>query len=63
MLTNTKNELELIGHLMRRAAFGVRTEELEALASTGYDAVVDDITKMPGARWFKGSTLNFAEST
>ena len=43
MLTNTKNELELIGHLMRRAAFGVRTEELEALASTGYDAVVDDL--------------------
>ena len=27
-----------------------------------YDTVVDDINKMPGARWFKGSTLNFAEN-
>ena len=27
-----------------------------------YDRVVDDITKMPGAKWFKGSTLNFAEN-
>ena len=27
-----------------------------------YDIVVDDIAKMPGARWFEGSTLNFAEN-
>ncbi|SVE27462.1 uncharacterized protein METZ01_LOCUS480316, partial [marine metagenome] len=27
-----------------------------------YDEIVDDISKMPGALWFKGSTLNFAEN-
>ena len=27
-----------------------------------YDQVVVDIDKMPGARWFTGSTLNFAEN-
>jgi acetoacetyl-CoA synthetase len=27
-----------------------------------YDQVVDDITKMPGARWFEGAQLNFAEN-
>ena len=27
-----------------------------------FNAVVDNINKMPGARWFKGSTLNFAEN-
>ena len=27
-----------------------------------YSQVVDDTSKMPGANWFKGSTLNFAEN-
>jgi acetoacetyl-CoA synthetase len=27
-----------------------------------YDQVVDDIKKMPGARWFEGARLNFAEN-
>jgi len=27
-----------------------------------YNAVIDDIGKMPGARWFEGATLNFAEN-
>jgi len=27
-----------------------------------YDEIVDDIAKMPGALWFRGSTLNFAEN-
>jgi len=30
--------------------------------SRPYDRVVDDITKMPGARWFEGARLNFAEN-
>jgi len=34
----------------------------EIKASRGYDSVVDDITKMPGARWFAGARLNFAEN-
>jgi acetoacetyl-CoA synthetase len=31
-------------------------------ASAGYTSVVDDVTKMPGARWFEGARLNFAEN-
>ena len=31
-------------------------------ASRGYDQVVDDLKKMPGAKWFPGARLNFAEN-
>ncbi|MBU2499636.1 MAG: AMP-binding protein, partial [Proteobacteria bacterium] len=31
-------------------------------ASKPYDQVVDDATKMPGAKWFSGAQLNFAEN-
>jgi acetoacetyl-CoA synthetase len=31
-------------------------------ASAPYTAVVDDATKMPGAQWFDGAQLNFAEN-
>ncbi len=31
-------------------------------ASRPYDQVVDDATKMPGAKWFSGAKLNFAEN-
>ena len=31
-------------------------------ASRGYDSVVDELTRFPGARWFVGSRLNFAEN-
>ena len=31
-------------------------------ASKGYNTVVDDVSKMPGAKWFIGSRLNFAEN-
>ena len=31
-------------------------------ASVPYTTVVDDATKMPGARWFDGARLNFAEN-
>src|SRR4030043_114278 len=31
-------------------------------ASKGYEMVVDDVTKMPGAKWFAGARLNFAEN-
>jgi acetoacetyl-CoA synthetase len=30
--------------------------------STGYDEVIDDLSKFPGASWFKGARLNFAEN-
>ena len=31
-------------------------------ASVPYDRVIDDANKMPGARWFDGARLNFAEN-
>jgi len=31
-------------------------------ASRGYTEVVDDLSKFPGARWFSGARLNFAEN-
>jgi acetoacetyl-CoA synthetase len=34
----------------------------QVIHSQPYDQVVDDITKMPGARWFEGAELNFAEN-
>ncbi|MBE0430795.1 MAG: acetoacetate--CoA ligase [Dehalococcoidia bacterium] len=34
----------------------------EIKASRGYDDIVDDIYKMPGAKWFAGARLNFAEN-
>ncbi len=31
-------------------------------ATKGYEQVIDDPAKMPGAKWFSGSRLNFAEN-
>ncbi|MCP4754127.1 MAG: acetoacetate--CoA ligase [Proteobacteria bacterium] len=31
-------------------------------ASKKYDRIVDDVGKMPGAKWFEGARLNFAEN-
>jgi acetoacetyl-CoA synthetase len=35
---------------------------VEIKASKPYTRVVDDVSKMPGARWFEGAELNFAEN-
>lgn len=32
------------------------------VASTPYETVLDDASKMPGAKWFDGARLNFAEN-
>jgi len=37
-------------------------EFADIIASKPYDQVIDDDTKMPGARWFTGARLNFAEN-
>ena len=37
-------------------------EFAEIKASKSYDQVIDDLTKMPGAKWFSGARLNFAEN-
>jgi len=39
----SSDDVALMGHLMRRAAFGARAEELETMAKQGYDAVVDGL--------------------
>lgn len=37
-------------------------EFAEIKTSRPYDQIVDDLTKMPGAKWFSGARLNFAEN-
>jgi acetoacetyl-CoA synthetase len=37
-------------------------EYARIIASQSYDRVVDDIHKMPGAKWFSGARLNFARN-
>jgi acetoacetyl-CoA synthetase len=37
-------------------------EFCEIKASRKFDTVIDDLHKMPGARWFNGAELNFAEN-
>ena len=37
------HDVELMGHLMRRAGFGAGYEELEARAAKGYEATVDEL--------------------
>ena len=34
----------------------------DIIASKPYDAVVDDLSKFPGAKWFPGARLNYAEN-
>ena len=43
MTTSTRTGVALMGHLMRRAAFGAPAGQLETLAARGYEAVVDDL--------------------
>ncbi len=31
-------------------------------ASKGYDRVIEDLNQFPGAKWFPGAKLNFAEN-
>jgi len=45
-----------------RAFWATMWEFGEVKASCEYDKVVDDLSKFPGARWFKGARLNFAEN-
>ncbi|MDZ7762439.1 MAG: acetoacetate--CoA ligase [Desulfovermiculus sp.] len=35
---------------------------LDIQASQSYRQVIDDVTKMPGAQWFSGARLNFAQN-
>ncbi len=42
--------------------WGALWEFVGVRCSKPYDQVVDDTTRMPGARWFSGAELNFAEN-
>jgi acetoacetyl-CoA synthetase len=37
-------------------------EFADIIASNPHDQVIDDVTKMPGARWFAGARLNYAQN-
>ena len=37
-------------------------DEAGIIASKSYDTVIDDLNKMPGARWFSGARLNYAQN-
>ena len=39
----SRDEIALMGHLMRRAGFGAPYEELERRAAVGYEATVEDL--------------------
>ena len=42
--------------------WGAMWEFVDIKASSGYQEVIDDVGKMPGANWFAGARLNFAEN-
>ena len=46
-MTTTTADLQLIAHLMRRAAFGASRSELETLGEAGYEAAVDGLLSAP----------------
>jgi acetoacetyl-CoA synthetase len=37
-------------------------EYAEIISSKKFESVVDDLGKFPGAKWFSGARLNFAEN-
>ena len=41
----------LISHLMRRAGFGVNSDELDGLEALDYDKIVDDLLDPPDTGW------------
>ena len=51
MVVETKRDLELIAHLMRRAGFGANRTEIEALAEKGYDNALDELLNPVDPQW------------
>lgn len=43
VLTQTKTDLDLVAHLLRRAGFGADTSEIERYSLKPYDDIVDDL--------------------
>ena len=44
-------DVEMIAHLMRRASFGARRNEIEAYAAKGYEATVEELLTTGDAQW------------
>ena len=53
----SSKDVELMGHLMRRAGFGAGLAELEARAAAGYDATVDALVANNTTRPWTGPLL------
>ena len=66
MVVDTKRDLELLAHLMRRAGFGATRSQLDALEAKGYDAVVGELLDAPeNAPWLgdhMARRFNFEQS-
>ena len=43
VLAQTKTDLDLVAHLLRRAGFGADRDEIERYADKSYDEIVDDL--------------------
>ena len=69
-LVNKKHDLEISSYNdlyewsieNMKDFWGAMWEFAEIKSSRKYDAVVDNLTKLPGAKWFLGARLNFAEN-
>ncbi len=51
MVIETRRDLELIAHLMRRAGFGASLDEIHAYAEEGYEAAVRELINPPDTGW------------
>ena len=51
MVVETRTDVELIAHLLRRASFGGTREEIETYAHKGYDATVDELLNPTETDW------------
>ena len=49
--TETRKDVELIAHLMRRAGFGATRSEIRDYAEAGYEATVDRLINPPDTSW------------
>lgn len=47
----SRQDVELMAHLMRRAGFGATRSELDACVADGYDAAVERLLNPPDASW------------
>ena len=49
--TETRKDVELIAHLMRRAGFGATRDEIRQHAESDYETTVDNLINPPDTSW------------